>query len=169
MKTIIFRPLRKIKKTGKITVASYMQWNKVRTANYSYFNLNVISDYTEFNKSEFVYNHLGESLYHYNYNPWHVFTYNGTCLDKGFDWDFMYKEYRSFSIDNGGEYIARFWRGADCAGTPIFTHLTADSIADNFTTITNVNEFEPITVGYVLDWLGWFLYNLEKSNLKVIK
>ena len=39
MKTITFRPLRRIKKTGKIVVASYMQWRKVKTADYSKFKL----------------------------------------------------------------------------------------------------------------------------------
>lgn len=43
MRTIKFRPLRVIKKTGKITVASYMQWRKVMTADYNQFNL-IISD-----------------------------------------------------------------------------------------------------------------------------
>src|SRR5688572_7137745 len=78
MRTIAFRPLRRIKKTGKITVASYMQWRKVMTADYSKFNLVVDNEYKLMPKDEYVYDHNGELLYFFNYNPADVpvFQYN---------------------------------------------------------------------------------------------
>ena len=167
MKTVVFRPLRRIKKTGKVAVASYMQWNKVRCANYSQFKLDVVPDYKLMDKDEFVYDHKGELLYHFNYNPWDVFVYNGSCIEDGFDWDYMRETYKDFSIDSGGEWISRYWRGTDCNGTPTFSHLTTDGIAN--AEYRNVTQFEPLTVGYVIDWLGWFLYQLENSKLKVVK
>ena len=69
MKTIKFRPLRRIKKTGKITVASYMQWRKVKTADYSQFKLIVNQEYKTFDKDELVYDHKGENLFWRHYNP----------------------------------------------------------------------------------------------------
>lgn len=168
MKTITFRPLRRIKKTGKITVASYMSWYKVKCANYNKFSLKVLDEYSALDKSEFVYDHEGELLYHFNYNPWDVFVYHGSCIDPLFDWDYLRETYKSFSIDGGaGGHISRHWRGTDCYGTPTFSHLTADKIVD--AGYKDLNEFEPLTVGYVIDWLGWFLYQLENSYLKIGK
>lgn len=168
MKTITFRPLRRIKKTGKITVASYMGWYKVRCANYSEFSLVVNDEYKDFDKSEFVYNHEGELLFHFNYNPWDVFVYYGSCIEDGFDWDELRARYKSFSIDSGnGDWISRHWRGADCMGTPTFSHLTIDGISN--AEYKDTDQFEPLTVGYVIDWLGWFLYQLENSHLKIGK
>jgi len=165
MKQLNFRPLRINKKTGKVVVSSYMSWHKVKCANYSDFHLNVISDYKQMNPLDYVYDHNGELLYHFNYNPWDVFVYHGTCLDSGFDWDYLRHDHGSFSIYDGDRYSFH-WKGADVQGTPTFSHLTADKIAN--AGYTNMNEFEPLTVGYVISWLGWFLYHLENSKLKVI-
>ena len=163
MKTINFRPLRVHKKSGKVIVASYPQWYKVRCANYNEFVLNVINEYYTMNKTDFVYNRELELLYHLNYNPWDVFVYNGTCLDADFNWDYLSETYKSFSIDKGdGSRVMRSWRGCDCEGTPTFSHHTADSIGNGG--CWDLKEWEPLTVGYVVDWLGWFLYHLENSK-----
>lgn len=164
MKEIKFRPLRLHKKSGKIIVASYMEWNKVRCANYSEFILKVVGEYEQMDKNSLVHNHKGEALYHFNYSPWDVFVYHGSSIDDGFDWDYLRNTYGSFSI-NSGDRTSYHWRGADCEGTPTFSHLTAECVERNY---GNILQFEPITVAYVLDWLGWFLYHLENSTLKVI-
>lgn len=64
-KIIKFRPLRRVKKTGKIAVASYMSWNKVRTADYNKFELLIDTEYQEFDKKEFVYDHEGKQLFYF--------------------------------------------------------------------------------------------------------
>lgn len=172
MKSITFRPLRRIKKTGKITVASYVQWNKIRCGNYLEFILNVNNEYENFDKAEFVYNHKGELLYHFNYNPWEVFESHYSCIAPGFDWDYMRKTYINFTLVNkdreGKEYKSYHWRGADCMGTPCFTHYDEDRITSDDTWNYYGHEaFEPVTVGYVIIWLGWFLYQLENSHLQI--
>lgn len=174
MKEVRFRPLRRVKKTGKVVVASYMQWNKVRCANYSKFNLIVDNEYERLNKSDFVYTHGGTQLYHFNYNPWEVFEYYGSCIEEYFDWDDMRKKYKDFilvSTDHEGkEYKSYHIRGADCAGTPTFTHYDEDRVtSDDTWGYYGGDAFEPVTVGYVIIWLGWFLYQLNNSYLKIGK
>ena len=171
MKTVIFRPLRRVKKTGKVVVASYMQWNKLRCANYLDFNLVVVNEYEKMNKSDFVYNHEGKQLYHFNYNPWDVHEHYGSCIDLCFDWDEMRRLYKDFIIvsdHDGKEYRSYSLRGADCAGTPCFTHYYEDMITtDDTWNYYGGDAFEPVTVEYVISWLGWFLYQLENSKIKV--
>lgn len=173
MKTIVFRPLRFNKKAGKIIVASYMQWNKVRCGNYSKFNLIVKDDYEQMNKSDFVYNHEGKQLYHFGYNPWDVYEYYGSCIAEGFDWDEMRRTYKDFILVSSFDdkpYKSYHIRGADCAGTPTFTHYDEDRVtSDDTWNYYGSDAFEPVTVDYVITWLGWFLYQLENSYLKVGK
>lgn len=170
MKTIKFRPLRLNKKTGKIIVASYMQWNKLRCANYSDFNLIIVNEYERMNKSDFVYNHEGKQLYHFGYNPWNVHEHYGSCIAEGFDWDEMRRIYKDFilvSEFDGKPYKRYHIRGADCAGTPTFTHYDEDRVtSDDTWNYYGAEAFEPVTVDYVITWLGWFLYQLENSNLR---
>lgn len=80
MKTIKFRPLRRIKKTGKVTVASYMLWRKVKSADYSKFNLIVDDEYKGMPSDEYVYNHEGEQLFFFTYNPDEITIYNQTGI-----------------------------------------------------------------------------------------
>lgn len=174
MKTIVFRPLRLIKKTGKITVASYMQWNKVRCANYSKFYLIVDNEYEKMNKSDFVYNHEGIQLYHFGYNPWGIHEHHGSCIDYCFDWDEMRSKYKDFIIvsetHDGKEHKSYHIRGADCSGTPIFSHYDEDRVTtDDIWNYHGADAFYPVTVDYVITWLGWFLYQLENSTLKIYK
>lgn len=174
MKTITFRPLRKVKKTGKVVVASYTQWNNLRCANYSEFNLIVANDYEQMNKSDFVYSHEGKQLYHFGYNPWDVHEHHGSCIADDFDWDEMRRIHKDFILvstnRDGGEHRSYHIRGADCAGTPTFTHYDEDRVTtDDCWNYYGADAFEAVTVGYVITWLGWFLYQLENSSLKVGK
>lgn len=173
MKEIKFRPLRLNKKTGKIIVASYIQWNKLRCANYSEFKLTVVDEYEQMNKADFVYNHEGKQLYHFGYNPWDIHEHYGSCIAEGFDWDEMRRIYKDFIlVSDGGLYgtphKSYHVRGADTAGTPTFTHYDEDRVTtDDTWNYYGADAFEPVTVGYVITWLGWFLYQLENSTLKV--
>lgn len=173
MKEIKFSPLRRIKKTGKICVASYMQWNNLRCANYSDFKLVVVNDYEQMDKSEFVYNHEGKQLYHFNYDPWEVHEHHGSCIAESFDWDEMRRTYKDFILVgtfDGKPHRSYFLRGADGAGTPTFSHYDEDRVTtDDTWNYHGSDAFEPVTVGYVITWLGWFLYQLENSYLKVGK
>lgn len=145
-----------------------MQWNSLRCANYSSkFNLIVVNEYDRMKKDDFVYNHEGKQLYHFNYNPWDVHVHYGSCIAEGFDWDEMRRIYKDFIL-YGKEHSSYHMRGADCAGTPTFTHYDEDYVtSDDAWNYYGADAIEPVTVGYVITWLGWFLYQLDKSILKV--
>lgn len=150
MKTIIFRPLRKIKKTGKITVASYMQWRKIKTADYNDFVLIIREEYRTFPKDELVYNHNGDNLFWRNYNPEGIPLLNSYALVDGDrpPYPEMWKtEYDMFCA-----------KGLDCDGVPTFSHQTADNIYNGK---SDMIDFEPLTVEIVNYWFGWFLFNLK--------
>lgn len=164
LKKIVFRPLRRVKKTSKIVVASYSQWSKLSTANYNNFNLVVNDEYRTLPSEEYVYDHKGQELFFFTYNPWDipVFTHNPLLsLDQirqgneryGISWDGVSVNYNA--------------RGMDCNGTPTFSHYTIKKILN--AEYKGMNIFEPLTVGTVVKWLGWFLYQLEKSNLQIGK
>jgi len=164
MKTIKFRPLRRVKKTGKITVASYMQWRKVQTADYFEFNLLLEPEYQSFNKDEFVYDHKGEQLFWYNHQ-------NPDSLPKNYADIEMLRELVGDELDGElwklsepmGIGFASHVHGFDCDGVPVFSHYTANYIATHY---KDVNVFEPLTVGLVVKWVGWFLYRLQNSRLQ---
>lgn len=174
MKSITFRPLRYNKKTDKIIVASYPQWNRLRTADYAHFNLTINDEYKRFDSKSFVYDHKGELLYFFPYNPADVATFQRTIIDdEDFDYDQARALHRDFIIHNhGGKYglpwISYFMRGCDCQGTPCFSHHSGDSVAERYIGYS-MNDFEPLTVKMVRQWLGWFLYQLENSHLKIGK
>lgn len=129
----------------------------------------VNDDYKEMDKSKFVYNHEGKQLYHFGYNPWDVHEHYGSCIAEGFNWDEMRKIHKDFIIVNS-TYKSYHIRGADCAGTPTFTHYDEDRITtDDTWNYYGADSFEPVTVEYVITWLGWFLYQLENSHLKIGK
>jgi hypothetical protein len=135
MKTITFRPLRKLK-SGKIAVASYAQWRKVKCADRSKFKLILSTEYKEFPESARVFNHLGDDLLWKNCcNPHEL------C---------------------GGYSI----HGCDCDGVPAFSHGT---INDVYNSKADTRPLEPLTVGVVKKWIGWFLYQLENTDLEVFK
>lgn len=175
MKSITFRPLRFNKKMGKIIVASYPQWRKVRTANYSRFNLTIDDEYKRLDSEDFVYDHKGELLYFFPYNPADVMAFQRTVIDdEDFDYDDARAIHRDFIIHNdGGKYgspwTSYFMRGTDCSGVPCFSHHTGDSVAERYGGFYSMNDFEPLTVKMVRQWFGWFLYQLENSQLQIGK
>lgn len=169
MNTLKFRPLRRVKKTGKIVVASYMGWNKIKCANYNKFNLIVNDDYKIMPEDEYVYTHEGDLIYFFEYNPWDVFVHYGSCIAQDFDWDEIREQHKSFIIEHNG-HRSYHMRGADCSGTPSFTHWDENRISQEDTWNYYGHEsFEPLTVKKVLEWLGWFLYRLDNSYLKIEK
>lgn len=164
MKTITFRPLRRIKKTGKITVASYAQWRKVKTADYNKFRLIVDNEYKTMPKGEYVYNHEGEQLFFYAYNPNDIPIFNWSPV---WDLETIRQNHISYGINWGGGNCINFHAdGLDCDGVPTLSHYSADSIAEHY---KNMNDFEPLTVQMVVKWFGWFLLQLDNSYLQIGK
>jgi len=173
MKSIVFRPLRLVKKTGKIVVASYPQWNKVRTADYSAFSLTIDNEYVGMDPNAFVYNHEGKPLFWRDFDPESVPVWESTALTTHEDW-------REFCDRNAGFYAVRHrpfegfpngsisyccaYHGIDCQGTPTFSHQPIDRVAEYY---PNFYEWEPLTVAVVVKWLGWWLYQLQNSSLQI--
>lgn len=162
-------------------MASYPLWNRVRTANYSEFNLIVDDEYKRLDNKAFVHDHKGELLYFFPYNPGEVMTFQRTVIDdEDFDYDDARELHRDFIIHHdGGKYgspwTSYFMRGTDCCGTPSFSRHSGDSVANRYTgewcerVGYSMNDFEPLTVKMVRQWLGWFLYQLENSHLQIGK
>lgn len=164
MKKITFSPLRVIKKTGKITVASYMQWRKILTADYSKFQLEICNKHKQLDGNAFVFNHKGEQLFFYNYNPAEVPVFQ---YSKIFDLDAIREQHNQYGIlwdSDINHHVGYNMKGTDCDGVPTFSHFTADYIATHY---LNVNEFVPLTVDMVNTWYGWFLWQLNNSLLLV--
>lgn len=154
MKTIVFRPLRRIEKTGKIVVASYLQWRKIKTADYKKFRLVINDEYKTFPKDELVYNHKGENLFWRNYNPEKIKMLNSDDLVDGkYVYPPMWKT-------DYGMYAAK---GLDINGVPTFSHGTANKIVEDNS--LKLNEYEPLTVEIVNWWFGWFIYELNNNEL----
>jgi len=169
MKTITFRPLRIIKKTGKITVASYMQWRKVKAADYSEFDLIIKNEYADLALDEFVYDHQGEQLFWFNHKDPESLPKNYADLELAAKLFGIPKEHFEGEQWKTSEPIGKgfHWsvKGFDCDGVPVFSHNSAKYIATHY---SDMNQFEPLTVGEVLKWFGWFLYQLENSRLKIV-
>lgn len=163
MKEISFRPLRRIKKTGKICVASYMAWRKVKTADYNEFLLMVEQSYKSMPKDEFVYNHNGEQLFWFNHREPEKLPLQYA------DVDLLNEKIGEYFLEKWqftepmGEGFHHSVRGFDCDGVPVFSHNTADSIANSY---EDMSQFEPLTVEVVVIWIGWFLYKLNNSKLQ---
>lgn len=161
-KTIKFRPLRVIKKTGKITVASYMQWRRIKTADYNKFTLIIDESYKLLADDEFVYNHEGEQLFFYDLKPddIKIFVWNKI---QGIDSQIQGE--KNYAIDWGsGSNLNYNCRGLDCDGVPVFSHKDTHAVSQS--SWEYIMQFEPLTVGVVKMWFGWFLYQLENSVLK---
>lgn len=161
MRTVKFRPLRIAKKTGKVTVAGYMQWRKVMTADYDDFNLIIDNSHNTMGKSAFVYNHKGEQLFFYAYNPhdipvfqWSVLFNLETIRCNNEQYGILWRDF---------SHINYSMRGTDCDGVPTFSHYTAGYVATHY--YHDIEKFEPLTVGIVINWYGWLLWHLNNSNL----
>ena len=172
MKTIVFKPLRRIKKTGKISVASYMQWRKVKTADYNNFTLVINDEYKLFDKNELVYNHRGEYLYWKDFDPEKI-PYLPPYEIRGEDFQYPKQWRTNYNMGYSDSFSAR---GLDCSGVPTFSHGTANSLTNcnmhNYTleevgeVLNPMSEYELLTVGIVVKWFGWFLYQLQNNELK---
>lgn len=167
MKTIKFIPLRRVKKTGKIVVSTDSQWNKVRSADEIYgLDLILISDLSKLDPNKRVYNHKGELLFWYNHkNPdslrmLTIADIKQSMDENGFDSSVIDgEEYKLKSME---EKLHWSVKGFDCNGTPVFSHYTIDYIGQQN---MEVKDFEILTVGTVLKWYGWFIYNLKNSKI----
>lgn len=169
MKTVKFRPLRVIKKTGKVTVASYLQWYKVSCADYNKFNLVIDAEYRSINDDELVYDHEGELLFWHINSPDTIPIFDSRSI-VGFDeWQQKVTEFRK----NNKYYIeltrsGSTWYhicGCDCNGVPCFTHKSADQISNSYNNYVSIDEFEPLTAGVVKNWYAWFLCQLKNANI----
>ena len=162
MKKLIFRPLRLNKKTGKIIVASYFGWRKLKTADYSNFELTVIPEYKGLGSDAFVYDHKGQQLFWFNIEPEEIATQHPLMEDEERG-EFREKHLHRFVQypHGGGMYNSP---ALDVDGVPVFSYFTADHAA---TCGFDITLFEPLTVGMVVKWFGWFLYQLENSNLQI--
>lgn len=151
MKEIVFRPLRRLK-SGKIAVASYAQWRKIKVADRSKFKLVVSGEYKEFPANERVHNHLGENLFWKEYNPGNIPVLVGQDRPKPYPkmWKTDYGMYSAF--------------GLDCDGVPAFSHYTPSHCAS----FSSMEDFMPLTAGMIQWWVGWFLYQLENTDLEVV-
>jgi hypothetical protein len=161
MRTITFRPLRRIKKLNKIVVASYGTWSNVMTADNNKFNLILSDEHKLFSPDEYVYNHKGELIFWFNINPADipVFTYNPLI-----NFDEIRTKHRWYgTLWEQGRHVNYIGPGLDCSGVPTFSHFTQDRAADPYYDIT---EFEPLTVKTVTHWYGWFLLQLNNSYLQ---
>jgi hypothetical protein len=152
MKTIKFRPLRRIKKTGKIVVSSYGLWRQIKSADSSTFNLIIDETFKTFPKNELVYNHLGENLFWRHFNPEEIELINDYVLVDG------EKQYPKMWKTDYGMYCAK---GLDVDGVPCFSHGDTNEIINS---MADVGEFNPLTVGVVRWWFNWFVNNLENAK-----
>ncbi len=72
-----------------------MQWNKVKTANYNEFNLIINEDYKKFRADDFVYDHEGNHLFFYPYNPSEIPVFNHHPF---MDWESIRKNNNEYGI-----------------------------------------------------------------------
>lgn len=163
MKTIKFRPLRRINKTGKICVASYSQWRKIKASDYESFILVINKEYESFDKSELVFDKNGENLFWKDFNPENITHLPSHILiSENYPKHWRYLDFFSAI-------------GLDCDGVPTFSHGTMHNltIGNSYEyTLQEVNqilepmnEYELLTVGVVVKWLGWFLFQLKNAEL----
>lgn len=144
-----------------------MQWRKIKTADYSMFNLAIDEEYKRLPADEFVYNHKGEQLFWFNHTNPEALQKNHMDVDSmceilGIDRSQFEGEEWKFNQPIGEGF---HWsvRGFDCEGVPCFSHYSASHCSG----YTDMNQFEPLTVGMVVKWFGWFLWRLNNSNLNV--
>ena len=162
MQTIRFNPLKKRnRRYKKITVSPYLAWKAVMGADNQKFNLILSTEHELMNKDDYVYNHRGELLFFYGYNPADVPVFQFTPL---LNTDKIHKEHEHFGILWTPDGVVNYnMRGADCYGVPVFSHLTQDYIGSHY---KNIDAFFPLTVGMVIKWYGFFLWNLRNASLQ---
>lgn len=159
MREIKFRPLRRIKKTGKICVASYMQWNSIMTADYGKFKLTIVDEYSTMPKDEFVYNHLGELLYFFEFDPNEIPVFDLMTED----WHPQREGHYHYGIRHDSGHNTYSVQGTDCQGVPCFSHMTSDSIGTHY---SNPFAFTPLTVEMVTKWFVWIMFRLNNAQIE---
>jgi hypothetical protein len=139
-----------------------MQWRRIKAADYSKFNLVIDNCYKDMPKDAFVYNYQGEQLFFFTYHPNEIPIYTQTgILD--IDLQPIPTPYAVKWISSNHMFYN--CKGVDSDGVPTFSHFTANHAVD----YKDVTQFEPLTVETVVKWLGWFLYQLDNSYLKIGK
>lgn len=132
------------------------------TADYNNFNLILDKEYKTLNPNDYVHNNKGELLFFYDYNPADVPVYPWT---RDLDLTELHNTRKPHAIQWDPKGHANYnMPGTDCLGVPTFTHWTAEDVA-NRVKLSNINDFEPLTVKMVAYWFGWLLYRLNNSNL----
>jgi hypothetical protein len=162
MKTVPFRPLRQVKKTGQIMVASYAQWRRVMSADNGDFQLSLDREYAGLPADEQVYNHAGQPLFWRDFDPTQIPVFEYSSL---LDVTRIQDEHASYAIRwfPGGRLTYACSRlHLDCDGVPAFSHYTIEHVAEH---LADFAQYEPLTVGVVVKWWGWFLYQLENVRL----
>lgn len=162
MKTITFRPLRLVRKSGKIVVASYPKWNQVKTADYhcNKFNLIIDDEYKTFPGDCNVFDHTGEHLFWRDFNPSDITIFDSGALSVNEMRQINPRYAIRWSCTGNVSYSVV---GLDCLGTPTFSHGTIKNITSG---AADVRPYELLTVDMVRKWFGWFLYNLENSLIE---
>lgn len=169
MKEIKFRPLRLDKKTGKIIVAGYLQWRRVKVADREPFVIDLVADYKRFDPDAQVYNHKGEALFFPEYDPLSIPVLQHTILVTPEAVEaFTTKHPRCGILWDVGGVTHYNMTGCDCDGVPAFSHKTANEIAASSSPGATewVRQFEPLTVKRVKMWLGFFLMEMRNFKLK---
>lgn len=162
MRELKFRPLRRIKKTGKICVASYSQWSIIMTADYEKFKLTVVDEYSQMPKDEFVHNHLGELLYFFKFDPNEIPVFDNYQQVEDND-DVQGKQHYHYGLNHGHHHHTTFnVRGTDCYGVPCFSHYDADTIGTHY---SDPFSFTPLTVDIVTKWLVWIMFRLRNAKI----
>jgi hypothetical protein len=164
MKEIKFRPLRLNKKTGKIVVASYLTWRRVKVYDHSKFELSIDDQYESMDENSFVYDHFGKQLFWFGHTspsdlkP--IFPDVKSAIEN-FNVDPSIFEGEQWKMSNIFGYSTT---GFDVDGVPVFSHFTANYCATHY---EDMGQFTPLTVGMVRYWFGWFLYQLQNSYLEI--
>jgi len=150
-----------------------MQWRSIKTSDYNNFNLIIDESYKMLNDEDFVYNHEGEQLFFYDFKPCDIIVNPDIPKSDGFqpssENTYEYLNFRNenpYILLDKGDYKTYWCRGLDCDGVPTLSHYTADYIVSDHT--RDFTLFEPLTVGMVKMWFGWFLWQLENSRLQIL-
>jgi hypothetical protein len=131
---ISFRPFRRV--GDKLVVTTYQGWYKLYTANYNGADVKLLP-FPEIKKGEVVYS-MGDPAGINKY--WHP-----------------------------TKFEALFWpidadniRATDCHGCPIFSHITATYVSENYP--EKIDLFETLTADIVYEYFELMRDQLEKIN-----
>jgi len=148
MNQIKFRPLRHVKKSDKIVVASYSTWRKiVNTDRYNPTHEIVVdTEYKGMDPDAFVHNQKGEQLFFPDYARLpskDVWKKSGGAI--------------GLWVETIGEFV-RY--GMDSEGVPFFSDITKYYAIRHY---KDSRIFNPLTVGTVAQWVDLFLSRIYDS------